>query len=82
MIHRREDNPNAKAFGPVLLVKHIAHALTPHKSPKTRHVVEYGSATTEVDKQYVDDCINDGNMELFRWYREHGDLVLIYHWTN
>jgi hypothetical protein len=62
MMHRREDNPNAKAFGPVL--------------------VEYGNATTEVDKQYVDDCINDGNMELFRWYREHGDLVLIYHWTN
>lgn len=82
MMFRRDDNPDAHPFGPVLLVKHIAQSLKSNKSAKTRHVVEYGDVTTEVDKQYVDDCISDGNMELVRWYRDNGTLVLIYHWTN
>lgn len=72
----------SKFMGPIELVRHIAKSITPGKSAKTLHIVVHDGVSTEIDKTFVDDCIDDGSMTLVRWFREGSVLVMIYHWTN
>lgn len=69
------------AFGPVLLVKHIAKSLQARRSAKQRHFIEHEGVTVEVDEEYVSAPIEDGDLELARYYREGQVIILIYNWN-
>lgn len=82
---RFEDEPGQSSSGfmsPIALVRHIAKSLTPGKSAKTIHIVVHNGVSTEIDKTFADECIEDDSMTLVRWFRDGSVLVMIYHWTN
>lgn len=68
-------------FGPIALVKYIGKALHARRSAKQRHFIEHEGVSVEVDADYVSAPIEDGDLELARYYRDGQHLVMIYHWT-
>lgn len=82
---RLEEEPGQSSSGfmsPIALVRHITKSVQSRKSAKTLHIVVHNGVSIEIDKMFADDCIEDGSMELVRWFREGSVLVMIYHWTN